>query len=44
MNFKQVGINLLVMAGVYTIAYLCSYAWGKKYIEKKNNNDKTKNK
>lgn len=35
MNWKQVLINLAVMAVVYSIGYFSSYFFSKKYAEKK---------
>ena len=35
MNWKQVALNLLVMAGVYVLGYGSSYFFSKKYAEKR---------
>ena len=35
MNWKQVGINLLVMALVYGVGYISSYFLSERYVIKK---------
>lgn len=40
MNWKQVGINLLVMAFVYGVGYISSYFFSKRYAVKKQEKEK----
>lgn len=45
MDWKQIGINLLVVAGVYALGYVSSYFLSKNYATKKKereNNEKQK--
>lgn len=39
MNWKQVGINLLVMGVVYALGYVSSYFLSKRYAIKKKERD-----